>query len=102
PQPSLRFSENRDELLKESESLYQQALQSYGAQARIKAAALFGLAAIAEDRHQWDVASGFYDQIKQADVDPMYKTLAEQRLKLLPEMQQPMLIGQMTTKPAEL
>ena len=32
----------------------------------------------------------------------MYKDLADARLKLLPEIKQPVLVGELTTKPADL
>ena len=65
-------------------------------------AANFGLAAIAEDNHNWDEATKIYNQIKSSSVEQMYKDLADARLKLLPEIEQPVLVGSLTTKPADM
>src|SRR5438874_2232788 len=69
---------------------------------RLQRMPMIGLAAIAENRHNWDEAAKLYNQIKNSDVEKMYKDLADARLKLLPDIQAPVLLGSLTTKPADL
>jgi tetratricopeptide (TPR) repeat protein len=101
-QPVLRLTESRDDLLKQAEETYQQILKNYPAQPRMKASALFGLAAIAEDRRNFDLAAEQYNQVKQSDAEEMYKQLADARLRILPDLRQPLVFGSLTTRPAEL
>jgi tetratricopeptide (TPR) repeat protein len=101
-QPSLRLARTPDEYLQQAADAYQNVLKNYPNQTESVLAANFALAAIAENRHHWDEAAKIYDQIKSSNAEQMYKDLADARLKLLPEIQKPVLVGDLTTKPAEM
>jgi TolA-binding protein len=100
-QPSLRLARSKDEYLKQAEESYQNVLKNFPNQADSALAANFGLAAIDENKHNWDDASKIYEQIKSSNADQMYKDLADARLKLLPEIKEPVLVGELTTKPSD-
>jgi hypothetical protein len=101
-QPTLRLSRTSDEYLSQSADAYQNVLKNFPSQPDTDLAANFGLAAIAENRHNWDEAAKTYQQIKDSNVDQMYKDLADARLKLLPEIEKPMLVGDMPNKPVQV
>jgi tetratricopeptide (TPR) repeat protein len=102
-QPALQLPSSTEQYLKQAEDAYQQVIKSFPDQKNAALKAQFALAAIAENRHDWDGAIKIYEQIKQAgDVDQMYKDLADARIKLIPEIKQPVLIGALTEKPADL
>jgi hypothetical protein len=101
-QPSLRLARTSEEYLAEAEKAYQSVVTNFANQSESVLAANFGLAAIAENRHNWDDARKIYEQIKGSNAEQMYRDLAEARLKLLPQIQQPVLVGELTTKPAGL
>jgi len=101
-QPALRLARSSDEYLQQAEDAYQAVLKNFPTQADTALAANFGLAAIAENRHNWDQAQKIYQQIKDSGADSMFKALADERIKLLPEIEKPVLIGSLTTKPADL
>jgi hypothetical protein len=101
-QPSLALPKTNDEYLSQAEDAYQQVLKTYPDQKQAAVAAMFGLAAIAENRHNWDDATKYYTQIKSSDFEQMYKDLADARMNLLPEMKTPMLIGALPNKPSPL
>jgi hypothetical protein len=101
-QPSLQLPKPSDEYLSQAADAYQNVLKNYPNQSDATLAANFGLAAIAENRHKWEEAVQIYNQIKTSNAEPMYKDLAEARLKLIPEIQQPVLLGELQNKPADL
>src|SRR4051812_37267433 len=101
-QPSLQLPSSSEEYLNKAAEAYQQVLKTYPDQKEAALSANFALAAIAENRHNWDEASAIYERIKNSDADKMYKDLAAERLKLLPELKEPILLGTLTTKPAPL
>jgi tetratricopeptide (TPR) repeat protein len=101
-QPMLQLPKSSDDYLNTAADAYQQVLKSYPNQKDAVLSAEFGLAAIEENRHNWDEATKYYEQIKSSDVEPMYKDLADARLKVLPDIKTPLLIGTLTTKPAEM
>jgi hypothetical protein len=86
-QPALRPSESKDDLLSAAADAYSQALQSYGDLSGIGVAARFGLAAVAENRGQWDEAQNQYQAITGGDAAQAYKDYAKQRLDILPQLQ---------------
>jgi hypothetical protein len=100
-QPTLRLPRSRDEYLTQAADAYHQVLTSFPNEPAAAMSANFALAAIAENRHQWDEATKIYDQIKNSGAEQMYKDLADARLKLLPDIEAPILIGSLTTRPAE-
>jgi hypothetical protein len=101
-QPSLTLPKSGEEYLSLAADSYQQVQKNFPDNKEAALAANFGLAAIAENRRNWDEAARIYNQIKDLTTEKMYKDLAEQRLKLLPEIKEPMLVGDLTSKPAEL
>jgi tetratricopeptide (TPR) repeat protein len=95
-------SETPEELLNKSRQSYEQVLSSYPGQARAKAASLFGLAGIAENRGDWDAAAKAYQAvIDDKGILKMYQSLAQRRLKMLDEIKQPKLLAAPSTRPAE-
>jgi hypothetical protein len=88
-QPALRPSESTDDLLSGAADAYSQALQSYGDIPSIAVSARFGLAAVAEDRAQWDEARNQYQGILSSDATQAYKDYAKQRLDILPQLERP-------------
>jgi hypothetical protein len=102
-QPALQLPATSNDYLAKAEQAYQQVIKTFPDQKDAALKAQFALAAIAENRHDWDGATKIYEQIKQAgDVDQMYKDLADARIKLIPEIKQPVLLGALTEKPADL
>jgi hypothetical protein len=99
-QPMLQLPKSSTEYLDTAADAYQQVLKSYPDQKDAVLSSEFGLAAIEENRHNWDGATKYYEQIKSSDVEPMYKDLADARIKSLPDLKEPLLIGTLTTKPA--
>jgi len=101
-QPSLKLARSKDEYLAQAQDAYQNVLKNFPSQADADLGANFGLAAIAENKHNWDEAARIYEQIKSSNADQMYKDLADARLKLLPEIEEPVLVGELTTKPSDM
>ena len=98
-QPSLRLARSSDEYLSQSADAYQNVLKNFPNQPDATLAANFGLAAIAVNELNWVHATTFYNQIKSSGAEQMYKDLADARLKLLPDIEQPMLVGDLPNKP---
>lgn len=89
--PELGVGKSREELLSAAESAYKQVLQPPQNQdAQSVITARFSLAAIAQDRAQWDQAREYYQQI---DNDPAagsgFKKLAELDLESLKKIEKP-------------
>jgi tetratricopeptide (TPR) repeat protein len=108
-QPSLQLPQSSDELLKQSESAYEQVIKEYPNEKRVVATAQFGLAAIREDQRRFDDAEKIYQGIIDADSDPLFKDLATTRLSLLEKAKTPVYLGStqptkptpfLTTKPS--
>jgi hypothetical protein len=92
--PSLATKDSPDTYLTEAETDYQHILSTYPDQMLDWADAQVGLAAIAENRHNWDEASKRYNEIlSRSDAPDMFKSLAQMRLELLDRMRQPTLVG---------
>jgi len=99
-QPSLRPDKDRGELLKDAQAAYQEVLNTYGDQMLPSIAAHFGLAAIAENQMKWDDAKRQYEEVKtKADVPLEFKALAEDKLKRIDDIRQPLIIGDVPLKP---
>jgi hypothetical protein len=102
-QPSLQTQPDKTELLGEAEEAYKQVLLDFPQQHFESMAAHFGLAAIAENRaalgidpstDQWNEAHLQYQAILDDDsVTPPFKDYALYRQQLIPQLQQPALIG---------
>ena len=99
-QPSERIEESSDELLQRAENAYKEVLAKYPAQTLAVASARFGLAAIAENRGDWEAAGQQYEAVR--DDETLGQAFTEQaklRLENLDEIKNPMLIIA-TTRPA--
>src|SRR5207237_9631498 len=81
---------------------YQNVIAKYAQQVQISAAARFGLAAVAEDRRDREQAAKIYTEIASSDTWAMYKDLAAERLRLLERLKTPLLVGELSSKPADL
>jgi hypothetical protein len=92
--PSLATKESPDTLLGEAEADYQHVIDAYSGQMLDWAIAQFGLAAIAENRGNWDDARKRYEEVEaRADAPDMFKTTAQMHLGLLERMKQPIWVG---------
>ena len=92
-QPALKLDGSSEEYLNHAEEAYQKVLRVYADQAMDVANARFGLATIAENRHDWTKAKSIYDEIKNdPNTIPSYKTLADVKLMVLETIQQPVYI----------
>jgi hypothetical protein len=99
-QPALKIARDPAELLKAAEDAYQTVLTKYADQQHAAVAAHFGLAAIAENRGNWDVAKKEYEIIaSMKNVPQAYLEQARIRLQKLPELEQPVMIAAPATMP---
>lgn len=99
--PSLLPSESQDTLLSGATDAYQQVLQTYPDQKFAVVAAHFGLAAIDENKGNWDDAKTQYQAILTGDAEQAFKDAAKQRIDLLPQLSQPVTVDlQATTQPS--
>jgi hypothetical protein len=92
------------ELLSGAEAAYQQVIIAYPQQHFSASTAHFGLAAIAEDRHDWDAARKQYQAIlDDADAGAIFQDVARQMLKSVDDLEHPPVIApatQAATQPA--
>jgi tetratricopeptide (TPR) repeat protein len=96
--PALALSESPDTLLSEAEADYRHVIEQYSSNIMDWAVAEFGLAAIAEDRSDWDKAQKHYDEIiNRADAPELVKSAARMHLGLLDRLRQPVLVGPYST-----
>ena len=99
-QPSLALKPQNEYRANAAEA-YQTVINSYSDAPHAVAAAKFGLAAIHEDRGEWDAAKALYEEIsKVPNQVGAYKALAEGRLALVPMLRQQVILGKATTEPA--
>jgi hypothetical protein len=98
-QPTLQMKPPKEYLATAAES-YQAVANNYPDVIHADIAARFGLAAIHEQRGEWDQAKSLYEKIA-ADTGKMnaYKRLAEERLRVLPQLRQPVIMGKPATEP---
>src|SRR6266542_2616244 len=88
-QPALQLARDPKELLKLAEESYRTVLERHSDQTNAAIAARFGLAAIAEDREQWDQAKSMYEQIASLpNVPQPYLEQARIRLQKLPALRE--------------
>jgi len=99
-QPSLQMKPPKEYLATAAES-YQTVTNSYPDVTYADIAARFGLAAIHEQRGEWDQAKQIYQKIA-ADSSKLgaYKDLADARLKAVDTLRQPVIMGKPATEPA--
>ncbi|MGH7214510.1 MAG: tetratricopeptide repeat protein [Tepidisphaeraceae bacterium] len=102
-QESLRPAKSPSEYLSQAEQAYQEVLSRYPGQSRAITSARFGLAAVAENRGEWETARRQYQEItNNAATIPAFKQLADARLANLGDLQQPVVIAKPSTLPATL
>jgi hypothetical protein len=88
-------------LLETASEAYRTVIGNYGDQRYAAIAARFGLAAIAENRGDFDAAKQQYDQIALDTKDmPAYQQMASRRLNMLSEIRNKPMFGTPTTLPS--
>jgi hypothetical protein len=98
--PALRPAESEDTLLSGAADAYSQVINGYADQKFAVAASRFGLAAVSENRGNWDDAKKQYQAILDSDADQPFKDMANQRMALLPQLSQPVTVDlQAATQP---
>jgi hypothetical protein len=98
-QPGAQIRDPR-ELLSNASEAYRSVVDNFADVKHAQIAARFGLAAIAENQGNWDAAQQQYQAItSQAGEFPAYKTMAQERLDILPKLRQPVLMAQASTEP---
>lgn len=91
--PALKLDADRDTLLSDAQKSYDEVLSKYLSERPSASAAHFGLAAIAENRGQWDSAADHYSTLARDPTTPAaFRTQAMIRLQMLSDIQNPMLI----------
>jgi hypothetical protein len=88
--------------LSDAESSYRQVLQAYPNRPVAKVSSLFGLAAIEENRGNWDKATEYYNQVNNdTGIAQIYKNFAQSRVALIPQIRNPTHLGAFSsTQPA--
>ncbi len=100
-QPALLSPRKPDDYLKDAAEAYQQVLRTYPQRTTSAVTAMFGLAAIAENRGDWDGARAQYEALaRQPNVPEVTKTLATQRMEYLSRLQEPLYTGTVTSQPS--
>ncbi len=99
-QPSLKIEGAPREYLTSAKTAYTKVIRAYPEETQTVTSARFGLAAIAENEHDFAAAQKIYTEIK-ADPNtlPAYKTLADLRLTALDIIKNPVYVVP-TTRPA--
>jgi hypothetical protein len=92
-QPALKLEGSSQEYLTRAEEAYQKVIRVYADQTTSVSNARFGLAAIAENRHDWAGAKKIYEEIKNdPKTIPSYKTLADLKIVALSVIDTPVYI----------
>ncbi len=98
--PALDLREDRAELLSRAEQAYQETIERFETQSTPVAMAKLGLAALAENRREWDAARTLYQQVADMqNIATSYQWLAGSRAALLAELQRPVRLASPTTLP---
>jgi hypothetical protein len=93
-QPALRLPKSPEDYLKAAEAAYRDVLNAYSNQPMPWVTAQFGLAAIAENRGEWDAARAAYTAIVNSkDTSVAFQQQARAKLLLLNEIQGPVLLS---------
>lgn len=99
--PDLQLPRSNEQLLQSAADSYQAVADFDAAPHNTKIAARLGLAAVAENRHQWDKAREHYQKVvDDAGAPKPLKGLAAQALSRLQEIQKPVLLAPPATGPA--
>jgi hypothetical protein len=101
-QQALALPQQPNQYLDNAAASYNDVLTQYDNLKIAKASALFGLAAIAENRGNWEDAVQRYEAVaKDEAISPGFKSLAQQRLSMIPQIRKPVYIGTFSsTQPA--
>jgi hypothetical protein len=90
--------QNQSDLLKASQTAYQQVVSGYPQQTLSVSTARLGLAAIAEENKDWDGASKQYQAvIDDADASDAFKKLAGVLQRELGQLEHPLVLGSLST-----
>jgi hypothetical protein len=99
-QPTLQVRDPK-ELISNANEAYQTILNNYADQIYAAIAARFGLAALAENKRDFDAAKSQYEKLALETKDfPAYQQLAAERLKKLDELRHPVILATPATMPA--
>jgi len=83
------------DLLQAAQDAFQQVIDKYPDQTLNVASAHFGLAAVAEDQHDWDAARRQYQAVIDLQgIDPSVKKYAQSRIDFLKTLSKPVYLGQ--------
>jgi hypothetical protein len=91
-QPALELPESRETYSSNADHAYKEVLSKYADQPVYATAAHFGLAALAENKYDWQDAINHYQAIMASDASSMFKLAAQNHLKLLDQIRQPALL----------
>jgi hypothetical protein len=91
------------EALKLAGDAYRRVIEDYPAQTLLVANARMGLAAIAENAHDWDAAREMYQTVlRTPGLTASHKALADAHLLLLDKIRKPVLVAQPASRPIDL
>lgn len=94
--PALQSPESPESYLKKAEQAYQQVVNADNAPIESVIVARMGLAAIAEERQQWDAAQKSYEAVVENSAVPQaFKTVAVDRLATLVNLRRPALLAEL-------
>jgi hypothetical protein len=101
-QPVLQMPMSPEEYLAAAESVYQQVLTEHPDRQMSALTARFGLASVAENRNNWDLARQQYETIRSnPDAPRVFREWANIRLQMLPMLQEPIFTGTLPARTAE-
>jgi tetratricopeptide (TPR) repeat protein len=93
-QPLLALPRTSEEYLQAAEDAYQQVLASYPSQQMARVTALLGLAAIEENRGNWEQASRYYQQVAADEtIASSFRQIAQMRQSIIPQIRMPVYLG---------
>ena len=93
-QPALQYPRSREELLKTAAEAYSEVIDDPAAPQESKWTARFGLAAVHENRREWDKAKEQYQKlVNDANTPQALRDQAVERLNSLETVRRPVLIG---------
>jgi tetratricopeptide (TPR) repeat protein len=102
-QPALQFARSREDLLKTAADSYLNVVEDPAAPPESMRTARLGLAAVYENRKEWDKARAEYQKIVNDNAVPKaFKDLAVERLNNLDQVQRPPLLASPSTAESTL
>lgn len=100
-QPALALPEKPSDALARSAEAYEEALALGGGEPLVRATAILGLAAIAENKGDFAAATKRYEEVVASDLPDIYKTVAQEKIRLIPVISRPIRFAA-TTQPVDL